>query len=155
MLLIQREESKAGFNVVDLSLTAMLERYVASTHSSVASLKQLFAIPDARFQHIMVKTLAKCGRWSELAELKPSAIGYYPFVEVCMEEKAFSECAKYVKLLPDVADQMEVLCAISYFREAAEIAWAGKDRESLNNIRALCKNPSVNNWIDSLLSTKF
>lgn len=95
-----------------------------------------------------------CGKWTDLAELKNPSIGYLPFVEACVEEKQFVEAVKYIKFLKDPADQMEWLCNIGYYRDAAEIAWSLKDKDALLNIKSLSKNPSVNNWIDSLLSTK-
>ena len=150
LLVIQREEDKRGNNFADLSLTSMMEKCIAKNNGSVSQLKTLFNVPDMRYCHILVKILAKCKRWSDLHDIKNPCIGYLPFVEACMEEKEYTESYKYILLLPDTGDQYEYMCAIGYYREAAELAWSLKDFDALANIRAVCKSASVNKWIDSL-----
>eukprot|EP00455_Lapot_gusevi_P050047 TRINITY_DN7201_c0_g1_i3.p1 TRINITY_DN7201_c0_g1~~TRINITY_DN7201_c0_g1_i3.p1 ORF type:complete len:118 (-),score=25.31 TRINITY_DN7201_c0_g1_i3:42-395(-) len=113
-------------------------------------------VPDSRYWHLQVKTLAQCHRWEELEKLAPkknsSPIGFLPFVESCVEQKNLAEAAKYILKLPEAEQQMEWFCNIGFFKEAAEVAIQNRDVESLQKIRAQCKTPSVLSFIDAALS---
>ena len=132
--------------------------FVASGQSKLAQkLASQFKIPETRFWHLQVKTLAIHHRWDDLEALLPksnsSPIGVLPFVQACVEEKALIEAAKYIKRLDDVAEQLQWFCNIGMYQEAAEVAVAQKDPEALRTIRSQCKNPRINAYIDSALAT--
>lgn len=156
LLRLQQErelEHREAF--VDSSCSQMVATFVAASQPKFAQkLKATFKIPDTRFWHLQVKTLASCHRWDDLEALLKggaSPIGVLPFVEACVEEKALVEASKYIKRIEDIAEKMQWFCNIGFWREAAEVAAQHKDTDALQTIRGQCKNPAVISWIDSVL----
>ncbi len=152
---------------VDLSVSDLLAQAIREGSSSRAVLlKKQFQIPDKRFWHVQVRTLAKAKAWEELMKLvggplkpgqsssgKAPPIGYLPFVEACIEQKNYPEAAKYIQRLSDPHEMMEWLCNIGYWKEAAEVAAREKDGDALQLIRQRCREPAVMKFIDGVLAT--
>jgi len=156
---LMRESKDANDDsFIDLSVSGLIEHHILNARPREAmNVKNKFKVPDVRLWHIEVRTLAKCQAWSELAKLtankKSPPIGFLPFIEACVEQKAFGEAAKYITRLDDPTEQIEWFCNIGFFKEAAEVAAKERDVESLQTIRAACaKNAPVLAFIDRVLS---
>ena len=141
---------------VDSSVSALIENYVS--HSQVMKalkVKQQFKVPEKRYWHVEIKTLAKGGVWAELANRiankKVPPVGYEPFIEACPENKNPQEAVRYISHLNDPHDQMEWLFNIGMWKEAADIAYREKDVDALHLIRARSRNPAVLASIDGML----
>jgi len=146
------------FTFVDTSVSDLIEKYIEHQRVRDAmKMKDKFKVPENRIWHIEVKTLAKTGQWVELAKLvankKTPPIGFTPFVEACVEEKQFSEAAKYIMRINDVHEQMEWFGNIGYWKDAADIAVKEKDEEALELIKARCKQAPVMAYIDNVLAS--
>eukprot|EP00823_Brevimastigomonas_motovehiculus_P004940 TRINITY_DN3388_c0_g1_i1.p1 TRINITY_DN3388_c0_g1~~TRINITY_DN3388_c0_g1_i1.p1 ORF type:complete len:857 (+),score=223.08 TRINITY_DN3388_c0_g1_i1:107-2677(+) len=107
------------------------------------SLKKQFNIPDKRFWHLEVRTLARSKSWEELAKLglgkSSSPIGYEPFVEACVEQKNMIEAARYIERLSEYQEQLEWYCTIGRYREAIAVAVKNSDKDALLTIKARAK----------------
>jgi len=150
------EQETAGASYVDMSVSELLQQAIKEGAVQRAmKLKKQFNIPDKRFWHIEVRTLAQAKAWEELSKLtankKVPPIGFLPFVEACIEMKNLPEAAKYIARLPEAHEQMEWLCNIGYWKEAAEVAAKEKDADALQVIRQRCKNDQVIRYIDLVL----
>jgi len=144
-------------NIVDTSLSDVLQKCFETGQGKRAlALQKQFQVSDKMLWHIEVRTLARCRSWEELYRLalskKVPPIGFLPFVEACVEQKSSTEAYKYIQKLPEPTQQMEWLCNIGYWKEAAEIAAKEKDADALSVIRSRCKNDSVIRYIDEVLT---
>ncbi len=151
------EDEIRDSSFVDLSVSQLIENYVMHSQLLYASkIKQAFKVPEKRYWHVEVRTLAKRGVWQELANRiankKVPPIGYEPFIEACVENKAPQEAVRYIQQLSDPHEQMEWLVNISMWREAADIAFKEKDADALSLIRARCRNPALVAGIDKMLA---
>jgi hypothetical protein len=144
--------------VVDHSVSDLLKLYISGRESRKAlKVKQSFKVPDKRYWHVEVKTLAEMGEFQELsqrvANKKVPPIGYDTFIEACIEHKNYTEAARYIALLPDAHEQMEWLCQIGFWQQAADIAFKEKDTDALGLIRMRCRTPAVMTAIDQMLKS--
>jgi hypothetical protein len=143
---------------VDSSISELLEKHILEGDVKGAlAIQKKFRVPEKRLWHIEVRTLAKCRAWDELAKLiankKVPPIGFQPFIEACVEQRAFVEAARYIQRLPDPHERMEWLCNIGYWQEAAEVAYAERDPDALMLIRSKCRSPPVMAQIDQWLNS--
>ncbi|KFB37904.1 AGAP000529-PA-like protein [Anopheles sinensis] len=125
-------------------------------------LKGEFRMPERRFCWLRVRTLAENYQWEELerfARAKKSAIGYEPFVEVCLQQRNVAEAKKY---LPRCAEENKLKWYLraGCYADAANIAFVQKDIDSLLKIHDHCTNAdpallaTVENMIGQLSSKK-
>jgi len=141
---------------IDLSISQVMAKYFHLAQGKKAkTVKERFKVPDKRAWHIEVKTLAKEKAWNDLANLvtnkKVPPIGFEPFVEACVEEKAYDQAVKYIQRMTDPHEQMEWLCNIGYWYQAAQVAAKEKDVDALNIIRSKCRDKAVHSQIDALI----
>jgi len=143
---------------VDLSVSQVIESHVAHSQTYIPlKVKQTFNVPEKRYWHIEVKTLAKNRAFAELANRivnkKTPPIGYEPFIDACVEQKAPHEAVRYIHMLPDPHEQMEWLCNIQMWKEAADIAMKERDLDALHLIRARCgtRNAAMQQQIDRMI----
>lgn len=149
-------KENVGARVIDLTVSQMIEAFVESQDMTrKLQVRRKFKVSEQRLWHLEVRTLARCHHWTEMAKLtaskKDPPIGFQPFVEACIEEKALVEAVQYIKRLPDAHQRMEWLCAIGYWREAVEVAASEKDAHALQVIRNQCRTPQVIQQIDRIL----
>ena len=141
---------------VDEPLSYLLKLHVLSGDKKrVAKLASQFKVSDTRLWHLQVKAFAGAGQWEELWRLvaeskKAPPIGYLPFIEACVEQKEMMEAVRYIDRLPDHRTQIEWLCAIGQWKEAADLAAKHRDTEALHMIRQSCRNPQVLEHIKEL-----
>jgi hypothetical protein len=134
---------------VDASVSKMIETFLTMEKPKEAEeVMKKFKVPPRRFMHIQVKTLASIGRWAELQNLAKSAgknpiVGWHSFIDACLTYKNPQEAAKYIRRLPDTAEQMEILCNIGLWGEAAEVAFAEKNADALQTIANACNDRGV------------
>jgi WD40 repeat protein len=151
--------SSQGVRTVDFSVTEMMQYYISENDRKRASkLQSTFKISESRMWHLDVRTLAKNNQWDELWKLvqslkKPPPIGYLPFIEVCIEAKKYTEAVKYIERLTDHRAQIEWLCNINYWKEAADVAAKARDAEALQVIRGSCRNAQISAYIEKLLGS--
>jgi vacuolar protein sorting-associated protein 16 len=154
----QWEQQTPSASYVDLSVSELLQQAIKEGAIERAmKIKKAFGVPDKRFWHVEVRTLARAKAWEELAKLvsakgKVPPIGYLPFVEACVEMKNYHEAARYIQQLSDPHEAMEWLCNIGYWKEAADIAAREKDVDALQLIRSRCRQDPVIKFIDQVLS---
>jgi hypothetical protein len=120
-----------------------------------SALKTDFKVPDKRYWWLKIRALAKMQRWEDLekfAKSKKSPIGYRPFVEVCLEYDSFKvQAVKYIPKVSDPWEKVELYVALSKFKEAIETAYAERDIEMLQFIRAKSTNPQTKQTIEGLI----
>ncbi|EGC36173.1 hypothetical protein DICPUDRAFT_32286 [Dictyostelium purpureum] len=117
------------------------------------SIKSEFKVPDKRFWWIKIKALSIMCDWEELMKFskdKKSPIGYEPFVEVCLEQKNQIEALKYIPRITESLPKVQFYIQISYFREAADIAFKEKNVDLLNLVAKKCTNPEVLKVIEQM-----
>ena len=142
---------------VDEPLSYLLKLYVLSGDKKrIAKLQKQFNVSDARLWHAQVKAYAQAAQWEELQRLategkKAPPIGYLPFVEACVEAKEYTEAAKYIERLGEHRVQIEWLCAIGYWTEAADVAAKARDVEALQVIKQSCRNQQALTHITELM----
>jgi len=158
LLQIQRKcEIDFKVSFVDLSINQTLAKLIKYGHTDRASrLRKEFQVPEKRFCHIQVKTLAKEQDWSGLAALastrRAPSIGYEPFIEACIENKAITEAVKYISKLSYSNEKMEWFCSIHCYGEAAEVAHADRNLDALRQISSRAKTkPIVKARIDDMI----
>ena len=153
---LQQHSANPADSCVDEPLAYLLKVHVlAGDKKRVAKLQSQFKVSDVRMWHLQVKAFASAGQWEELWKLvaeskKAPVIGYLPFIEACVEAKELSEAVKYIERLPDHRTQIEWLCAIGNWKEAADLAAKHRDTEALQMIRQSCRNQQVLEHIKEL-----
>lgn len=151
------DERALGPEFVDMSVSDVIEALLADSQRDRAlKVKQDYKVPDRRFWHIEVKTLARRGHWGSLAKLvankRAPPIGFTPFIEACIDNNAPHEAVQYIQMLPEPHEQIEWLCNIQRWKEAADIAFKERDAEALSIIRARCRNQPLMQAIDKMIS---
>lgn len=141
---------------VDLSLNATLEKLIRLGETDRADdYKRSFGVPEKRYWHLQVRTLADVGDWAGLEALgsrRSNPIGVEPFIEACVEKKATQEAIKYIKKLSSANTKMEWFCSIQCYAEAAEVANDEKDLDALRYIASRAKSkPTVRARIDRMI----
>mmetsp|Transcript_7660 Transcript_7660/g.11599 ORF Transcript_7660/g.11599 Transcript_7660/m.11599 type:complete len:895 (+) Transcript_7660:85-2769(+) len=158
LLQIQRKcevDFKKAFT--DLSVNETIVKLIKLGHTDRAvRIRKEFAVPEKRYWHIQVRALAEEEDWGGLWNLATSKrvppIGYEPFIESCIENKAITEAVKYIKKLSASNEKMEWFCNIQCFGEAAEVAHADQNKEALIYISSRAKGkPSVKARIDEMI----
>jgi len=140
LLLVQKElESETGErDFVGGSLTDTLFRLIASRNLKRAQkIKSDFKVPDKRFWWVAVRALSTARDWATLeqfAKSKKSPIGFRPFAEMCIEQGAMDEAAKYIAMLSDSAERVQMFLLVNAIREAAQVAFEQKDVQLLQSI---------------------
>ena len=93
-------EAKGQRGLVDLSVSELIERYIAARQMDKALyIKNTFNVPENRMWHLQVRTLAKNKLWNDLYALvqknKKPPIGFQPFIEACVEHKVHDEAVTF------------------------------------------------------------
>ena len=142
---------------VDEPLSYLLKLYILSgDKKKISKLQKQFNVSDTRLWHAQVKAFASASQWEELQRLategkKAPPIGFLPFVEACVEQKEYGEAMKYIERLSEHRVQIEWLCAIGYWTEAADVAAKARDVEALQVIRQSCRNQQALTHIGELI----
>nr|XP_040230562.2 vacuolar protein sorting-associated protein 16 homolog [Anopheles coluzzii] len=144
-----------------LALHAMVRKLLQLGDQRYAEkLKSEFRMSDRRFWWLRVQTYADNYQWEELEKLgraKKSAIGYEPFVEVCLAKQNVTEAKKY---LPRCGEETKLKWYLraGCYADAATIAFMQKDIDSLLKIHDHCNDSAlmakVENMIGQLSSKK-
>eukprot|EP01083_Nonionella_stella_P097865 275155_1 len=150
------EQKEPETELIDMSVNELISHYIKTDQLKKAkSVKKKFNVPDKRFWHIHVRTLASERAWSELekvvSSVKKPPIGFLPIAELCLKGRNQAEAIKYVKRFADVTEKLEWLCELRCWQEAAEVAASEKDFECLEMIRANCKDRKLERWITNVL----
>mmetsp|Transcript_7157 Transcript_7157/g.13240 ORF Transcript_7157/g.13240 Transcript_7157/m.13240 type:complete len:908 (+) Transcript_7157:258-2981(+) len=130
---------------IDLSVSETIAKLIRLGHTDKANrIRKEFAVPDKRYWHIQVKTLAEELDWNGLSALASSRrsppIGWEPFIEACVDNEAISEAVKYVSKLSSPHDKMEWFCSMKCYGEAAEVAHADRNVDALRFISSRAKS---------------
>eukprot|EP00475_Leptophrys_vorax_P028322 TRINITY_DN4090_c0_g1_i7.p1 TRINITY_DN4090_c0_g1~~TRINITY_DN4090_c0_g1_i7.p1 ORF type:complete len:726 (-),score=190.04 TRINITY_DN4090_c0_g1_i7:1955-4132(-) len=143
-------ESKSGkMEFIDSTISNMIVTFLTNERQKEAEeVVKKFKVPPRRFMHLQVKTLAELKRWGELANLAKSAgknpiVGWHAFIDGCLAGNNPQEAAKYIKKLPDTAEQMEILCNIGLWNDAVEVAFIEKNIDALETISNACNDKVV------------
>lgn len=158
LLEIQRElEERSGqklfinMSIADTVYHAML----LGEMKKATKIKSEFRMSDKKFWWLKVKALAKMQEWEELqkfAASKKSPIGYAPFVQVCMQQKANHEAVKYVSRITNPQEKVEFYIQLGHFQEALEVAAQLKNVELLKFIQTKSSNSQTQNYINQLIA---
>ena len=136
-------EDKFGKTFVDKSLHQTLGLLLADGETKLADkLKSEFKVSDRRYLWIKVRAYGEGRQWQELAALaksKKSAIGFGPFVDVCLAAGEKPQAVKYLPLLPQ-EERLKYLVKLQLYKEAAELAYALRNMDALTNIEVKCVN---------------
>lgn len=105
-----------------------------------------FKIPDKRYWWLKISALAEKEDWDELEKFsrsKKSAVGYLPFVEICMKHHNKFEAKKYVaRVNPE--QRVKALLLIGDLDQAAEAAIEHKNDNEMNMVLSKCSSISDN-----------
>eukprot|EP00467_Chlorarachnion_reptans_P007458 CAMPEP_0114507372 /NCGR_PEP_ID=MMETSP0109-20121206/11975_1 /TAXON_ID=29199 /ORGANISM="Chlorarachnion reptans, Strain CCCM449" /LENGTH=854 /DNA_ID=CAMNT_0001686121 /DNA_START=234 /DNA_END=2798 /DNA_ORIENTATION=- len=142
---------------IDLSVNQTLAKLIRLGHTDRASrIRKEFAVPEKRYWHIQVQTLAKEKDFNGLNQLAQSRrtppIGFEPFIEACVENEAYTEAVKYISKLSVANEKMEWFCSIHCYGEAAEVAHGERNVEALRYISSRAKaKPMVKARVDEMI----
>ena len=108
---------------------------------------------------VEVAALSRGGCWDELWRLVANLrggrgvppIGFTPFIEACIAAGNPSEAARYIAKLPEYHEQMEWLCNIGYWDQAADVAARERDVDALQLLRGRCRQVAVQQKVDRIL----
>ncbi|KAM8933478.1 vacuolar protein sorting-associated protein 16 homolog [Pelodytes ibericus] len=115
-----------------------------------------FKIPDKRYWWLKISALAEKEDWEELEKFsksKKSAIGFLPFVEICMKNQNKSEAKKYVtRVNPE--QRVRALLLIGDLDQAAEAAIEHKNETEMNMVLSKCTSVSDNATAEKITRAK-
>ncbi|MEE6489900.1 hypothetical protein FKM82_015712 [Ascaphus truei] len=105
-----------------------------------------FKIPDKRYWWLKISALAEKEDWEELekfSKTKKSAIGYLPFVEICMKHQNKFEAKKYaLRVNPD--QRVKAFLLVRDLDQAAEAAIEHKNENEMNLVLSKCTSVADN-----------
>ncbi|XP_075464963.1 vacuolar protein sorting-associated protein 16 homolog isoform X2 [Ascaphus truei] len=105
-----------------------------------------FKIPDKRYWWLKISALAEKEDWEELekfSKTKKSAIGYLPFVEICMKHQNKFEAKKYaLRVNPD--QRVKAFLLVRDLDQAAEAAIEHKNENEMNLVLSKCTSVTDN-----------
>lgn len=157
LLEIQRElEDRSGQNVFfNMSIgDTLYHAMLLGEMKKATKIKSEFRVSDKKFWWLKVKALCKMQDWDELSKFansKKSPIGYAPFVQMCMQQKATHEAVKYVPRISNPQEKVELYIQLGHFQEALEVAAQLKNVELLKLIQAKSTNSQTQNYINQLI----
>ncbi|XP_053327350.1 vacuolar protein sorting-associated protein 16 homolog [Spea bombifrons] len=109
-------------------------------HKRAEQLYKEFKIPEKRYWWLKISALAEKEDWEELEKIsksKKSAIGYLPFVEICMKHQNKFEAKKYIaRVSPE--QRVKALLLIGDLDQAAEAAIEHKNENEMNMVLSKC-----------------
>jgi len=132
-------EEKLGKLYVNLSVHQTLVQLLQDREIKLADkLKAEFKLSERKYLWLKVRALGASHQWAELATLVKngkSAIGFPPFLDVCIEQGEKAQAAKYLKFLGQ-EDRLRYSLKLGALSEAAEAAFVLKDLEALARVEA-------------------
>jgi hypothetical protein len=137
-------------SISQMITTALMDR----DEKKAEFLRSQFSVPETRYTWIKIKCLSKLGAWMDLelySKAKKSAIGYGPFVQVCLDYDNQVEALKYVGKIVEKRDRVEYSCALGMWKEAFEFAASKKDARLLAYIGNKTKDPIIRGQVSTLL----
>nr|XP_018902383.1 PREDICTED: vacuolar protein sorting-associated protein 16 homolog [Bemisia tabaci] len=131
------ENFKRGF--VNLSLHDTIKTLLEIGEVKLADkLRSEYKVPDKRYWWLRIMTLAANDQWRDLenfSKSKKPPIGFEPFVDVCLERGKPEEAQKYFSRIKE-ENKVKYYIKLGMHEEAAKLAFAQRDRESLRFIQA-------------------
>lgn len=134
-------EDEVGMSVID-TIKVLLH---SGKDSRAKLLKQEFKISDQQFAYITIQVYVQKHdlsalhlRATELAKMIPNGFEY--IVDELIDHNQIQEAKKYIMLLGKYTRQLEYLCDLQLFQDAAMIAYNNKDVDALYVIRDQCQN---------------
>jgi hypothetical protein len=102
---------------LDLSVSEYIDQLLRLRRDKDAvEVAKQFKVPPKRMMLIEIKVYSSQRRWDDLSNLvkgkKTVPCGFLPFVQACIDEGNPQEAVQYIKKLPDVAEQLTLLCGI-------------------------------------------
>jgi hypothetical protein len=145
--------SKTIHNLLVLAKSHPARR--AELFGEATRIQKQFKVPDKRFWHVKVRSLAMSHQWDELrkfANERKSPVGYKPFAEQCVEQRlAPAEVAYYVDRMAVPEERYDIYMKINMWNRALEMAQKLKDAGKIMQIRTLCKDENVIRAVDHLM----
>jgi len=130
-------EEKLGKLYVNLSLHQTLTQLLQDREVKLADkLKSEFKLSERKYLWLKVRAFGSSQQWTELANLaksKRSAIGFLPFLDVCIQQGEKAQAAKYLGLLGQ-EDRLRYAMKLGALGEAAEAAFVLRDLEALARV---------------------
>ncbi|KAM4698131.1 vacuolar protein sorting-associated protein 16 homolog [Rhinophrynus dorsalis] len=115
-----------------------------------------FKIPDKRYWWLKISALADKEDWEELEKFsksKKSAIGYLPFVEICMKHQNKFEAKKYTaRVSPE--HRVKAFILIGDLDQAAEAAIEHKNENEMNLVLSKCTSVTESSVAERINSAK-
>ncbi|KAG8453094.1 hypothetical protein GDO86_004782 [Hymenochirus boettgeri] len=105
-----------------------------------------FKIPDKRYWWLKISALAEKEDWEDLEKFsksKKSAIGYLPFVEICMKHENKMEARKYISRV-NLDQRVKAFLLIGDLDQAADNAIEHKNEQEMNMVLSRCSSPAQN-----------
>ncbi|XP_078488533.1 vacuolar protein sorting-associated protein 16 homolog [Ciona intestinalis] len=128
---------------------SFIEKSLHDTISSLLKINQLkraehlrkqFKLSDKRWWWLRITALSEQGNFAELenfSKSKKSPIGYYPFVEVCIQHNAYTEVTKYIGKV-QLDKRVPAFLKIGSIKHAAEAAMQTKSLSDLDAVLKKC-----------------
>jgi len=107
-------------------------------------LKSEFKLSERKYLWLKVRAFGESGQWAELSSLaksKKSAIGFAPFLDVCLQQGERAQAAKFLPLLSQ-EDRLRYALRLGALGEAAEAAFVLRDQEALARVESLAGGDS-------------
>jgi len=111
-------------------------------------IRKEYKISDSRYWWTMIRAMAAAKRWEDLfrfCKSKKSPIGYRPFAEVCIECGESVQAFKYVEMVSDHFEQVELYCRLDDFKRAIDIAADRKSVDMLEYVMRRTTNAETRN----------
>jgi len=138
-------EEKLGKPYINLSLHLTLRQLLVDRETKLADkLKSEFKLSERKYLWLKVRAFGESGQWAELSSLaksKKSAIGFAPFLDVCLQQGERAQAAKFLPLLSQ-EDRLRYALRLGALGEAAEAAFVLRDQEALARVESLAGGDS-------------
>ncbi|OCT93499.1 vacuolar protein sorting-associated protein 16 homolog [Xenopus laevis] len=115
-------------------------------HKKAEQLYKEFKIPDKRYWWLKISALSEKEDWEELEKFsksKKSAIGYLPFVEICMKHHNKLEARKYIGRVA-IEQRVKACLLVGDLDQAAESAIEHRNEHEMNLVLSRCTSAADN-----------
>jgi hypothetical protein len=149
-----REHKDVSF--LDASVSDILAKFIAmGKEKDALAIRRQFNVPDKRFWHIKVRTLARydVNELRSLFEGGSNPIGVQPFIEACQEFGHKKEAVHFIKKIKHPLERMDALCNAGEWSDAAKVAVGERNRQALEMIAARCRMPEVVAYINEQIDS--
>ncbi|KAE8628373.1 hypothetical protein XENTR_v10007488 [Xenopus tropicalis] len=125
-------------------------------HKKAEQLYKEFKIPDKRYWWLKISALAEKEDWEELEKFsksKKSAIGYLPFVEICMKHQNKVEAKKYIARV-GIEQRVKAFLLVGDLDQAAESAIEHRNEQEMNMVLSRCASAADNTIVEKINRAK-